>query len=96
MRCATGVSAPTDNDDIAQAHEIGPGTSTFGIREDRDFDPASNGNETRKSRPGVQHQLFSRVSLIAQYVSPNVPGSRDAGPRADHDIGLDLISVADA
>src|SRR3712207_7941091 len=34
--CAGGAALPTDGDDIAQAHEIGPGGSTFGIREDRE------------------------------------------------------------
>jgi hypothetical protein len=65
--CAVGVSAPTDNDDIAQAHEIGPGGATFGIREDRDFDPGIQRERNTEITAGVQHQLFSRVSLIAQY-----------------------------
>ena len=65
--CATGVSAPTDSDDIAQAHEIGPGGATFGIREDRDFDPDIQRERNTEITFGVQHQLFSRVSLIAQY-----------------------------
>jgi hypothetical protein len=65
--CATGVSLPTDNDDIAQAHEIGPGTATFGIREDRDFDPNILRERNTEVTFGVQHQLLSRVSLIAQY-----------------------------
>ena len=65
--CATGVSTPTDGDDIAQAHEIGPGGATFGIREDRDFDPAIQRERNTEITFGVQHQLFSRVSVIAQY-----------------------------
>ena len=65
--CATGVSAPTDGDDIAQAHEIGPGGATFGIREDRDFDPDIQRERNTEITFGVQHQLFSRVSVIAQY-----------------------------
>ena len=66
--CAPGVSAPTDGDDIAQAHEIGPGGATFGIREDRDFDPAIQRERNTEITFGVQHQLFSRVSMIAQYI----------------------------
>ena len=65
--CATGVSLPTDRDDIAQAHEIGPGGATFGIREDRDFDPDIKRERNTEITFGVQHQLFSRVSMIAQY-----------------------------
>ena len=65
--CAAGVTAPTDRDDIAQAHEIGPGGATFGIREDRDFDPGIQRERNTEITFGVQHQLFSRVSLIAQY-----------------------------
>jgi hypothetical protein len=65
--CAAGISLPTDNDDIAQAHEIGSGTATFGIREDRDFDPNILRERNTEITAGVQHQLFSRVSLIAQY-----------------------------
>ena len=65
--CAPGVTLPTDNDDIAQAHEIGPGGATFGIREDRDFDPGIQRERNTEITFGVQHQLFSRVSVIAQY-----------------------------
>jgi hypothetical protein len=65
--CATGVTAPTDNDDIAQAHEIGPGGATFGIREDRDFDPGIQRERNTEITAGIQHQLFSRVSVIAQF-----------------------------
>ena len=65
--CAGGAALPTDNDDIAQLHEIGPGGATFGIREDRDFDPDIQRERNTEITVGVQHQLFSRVSLIAQY-----------------------------
>ena len=66
--CATGVPAlPTDRDDIAQAHEIGPGGATFGIREDRDFDPEIKRERNTEITAGVQHQLFSRVSVIGQF-----------------------------
>ena len=65
--CAAGVSLPTDKDDIAQAHEIGPGGATFGIREDRDFDPDIQRERNTEITVGVQHQLFPRVSMIAQY-----------------------------
>jgi hypothetical protein len=57
----------TDKDDIAQAHEIGPGGATFGIREDRDFDPNIQRERNTEITAGVQHQLFARVSVIAQY-----------------------------
>lgn len=65
--CQAGVSLPTDNDDIAQAHEIGRGGATFGIREDRDFDPDIQRERNTEITFGVQHQLFSRVSVIGQY-----------------------------
>jgi hypothetical protein len=66
--CATGLPAlPTDGDDIAQAHEIGRGGATFGIREDRDFDPEIQRERNIEITAGVQHQLFSRMSLTAQY-----------------------------
>ena len=65
--CATGVARATDGDDIAQEHEIGPGGATFGIREDRDFDPGIQRERNTEITAGVQHQLFSRVSVIAQY-----------------------------
>lgn len=65
--CATGVPRATDNDDIAQAHEIGPGGATFGIREDRYFDPDLQRERNTELTAGVQHQLFSRMSLTAQY-----------------------------
>ena len=65
--CAGGAALPTDRDDIAQAHEIGPGGATFGIREDRDFDPNIQRERNTEITFGVQHQLFSRVSVIAQY-----------------------------
>jgi len=65
--CATGVALPTDRDDIAQAHEIGPGGATFGIREDRDFDADIKRERNTEITFGVQHQLFSRVSVIGQY-----------------------------
>jgi hypothetical protein len=61
------VSLPTDGDDIAQAHEIGPGGATFGIREDRDFDPDIQRERNTEITVGLQHQLFSRVSIIGQY-----------------------------
>lgn len=65
--CAPGVSLPTDGDDIAQAHEIGPGGATFGIREDRNFDPEIQRERNTEITVGLQHQLFSRVSIIGQY-----------------------------
>ena len=77
--CATGVSLPTDSDDIAQAHEIGPGGATFGIREDRDFDPAIQRERNTEITLGVQHQLFSRVSVIAQYYRRTFGRARDTG-----------------
>ena len=65
--CSGGPRLATDGDDIAQAHEIGPGGATFGIREDRDFDPAIQRERNTEVTVGLQHQLFSRVSMIAQY-----------------------------
>ena len=65
--CAGGAVLPTDNDDIAQANEIGPGGTTFGIREDRDFDPDIQRERNTEITAGVQHQLLSRVSVVAQY-----------------------------
>ena len=65
--CAGGPALPTDGDDIAQANEIGPGGATFGIREDRDFAPDIQRERNTEYTFGVQHQVFSRVSVIAQY-----------------------------
>ena len=65
--CAGGTPLATDGDDIAQANEIGPGGATFGIREDRDFDPGIQRERNTEITFGVQHQLFSRVSIIGQY-----------------------------
>jgi hypothetical protein len=62
----SGVALPTDNDDIAQDHEIGPSPSggNFGLRADRtagDFQRQYNWEFTA----GVQHQVAPRLAVGA-------------------------------
>jgi len=62
----SGVALPTDNDDIAQDHEIGPSPSggNFGLRADRsagDFERQYNWEFTA----GVQHQVMPRFAVGA-------------------------------
>jgi hypothetical protein len=62
----SGVVLPTDNDDIAQDHEIGPSPSggNFGLRADRsagDFERQYNWEFTA----GVQHQVAPRLAVGA-------------------------------
>jgi hypothetical protein len=59
----SGIPKPTDRDDIAQDNEIGPGSSTFGRRAERQYDPAIQRTSNIEVTAGVNHQLFSRVAV---------------------------------
>ena len=58
---------PTNGDDIAQEHEIGPsGTTNFGLTgTDRDMDPNLQRLGNREITVTGSHQLTSRVSVTA-------------------------------
>jgi hypothetical protein len=62
--CSGGV-LPTNGDDIAQDHEIGPsGTTNFGLTgTDRDVEPNIQRRGDREITATVSHQLTSRVSV---------------------------------
>ncbi len=92
--CAGRTSLPTDGDDIAQANEIGPGGATFGIREDRDFDPehparAQHRDHLRRAASALLARVGDRAVL-----SPNVPGHGDARSRAHHTCRLHVVPGA--
>jgi hypothetical protein len=58
----SGVALATDNDNIVQDHEIGPGNPNFGARADRrheDFERQYNYEFTA----GVQHQVAPRLAV---------------------------------
>ncbi len=63
----SGVALPTNGDDIAQEHEIGPsGTTNFGLTgADRDMDPDLQRLGNREITVTGSHQLTSRVSVTA-------------------------------
>jgi hypothetical protein len=59
----SGIAKPTDNDDIAQDNEIGPGSATFGQRAERQYDPAINRTSSIEVTAGVNHQVFRQVAV---------------------------------
>jgi Carboxypeptidase regulatory-like domain len=63
----SGVPLPTNGDDIAQEHEIGPsGTTNFGLTgADRDMDPGLQRLGNREITITGSHQLTSRLSVTA-------------------------------
>lgn len=63
----SGEILPTNNDDIAQDHEIGPsGTSNFGqTGTDRDMNPNLRRQGNREITLTASHQFMSRVSVTA-------------------------------
>jgi hypothetical protein len=65
--CATGAALATDNDGIAQNHEIGPGSATFGLAAERDFDPSVKRQSNIETMASVSHQLTSRLSMTFGY-----------------------------
>ncbi len=65
--CATGVARATDSDGIAQENEIGPGSATFGLASERDFDPNIKRQSNIETMATVSHQLTSRLSVTLGY-----------------------------
>ena len=64
----SGVNLATNSDGIAQANEIGPSKSTtFGVRQDRTFDPSLKRQSNIETMLSVSHQLTSKVSVTAGY-----------------------------
>ncbi|MCM3879401.1 MAG: TonB-dependent receptor, partial [Vicinamibacterales bacterium] len=63
----SGVALPTNNDGIAQNNEIGPGSATFGLAAERDFDPEVQRQSNVEIMASVSHQLTSRVSATVGY-----------------------------
>ena len=63
----SGVVLPTNGDDIAQEHEIGPsGTTNFGLTgTDRDMDPNLQRLGNREITITGSHQVTSRISVTA-------------------------------
>jgi hypothetical protein len=59
----SGIAKPTDNDDIAQDNELGPGSATFGRRAERQYDPEIQRTSNVEVTAGVQHELFRRVAV---------------------------------
>ena len=86
--CATGVARTTDNDGIAQDHEIGPGSATFGLAAERDFDPNIQRQSNTEVMASVSHQLTSRLS----YLPPRPHRCRSALPRSSRRSSRSAIS----
>jgi hypothetical protein len=64
----SGIPKPTDRDDIAQENEIGPsGSTTFGARSDRNYDPDIQRAYSWEYTAGVQHQVVPRVAVGVTY-----------------------------
>jgi hypothetical protein len=64
----SGIAKPTDRDDIAQDNEIGPsGSTNFGVRAARDFDPDIKRAYNVELTTGVNHQVMRNVALGAFY-----------------------------
>jgi hypothetical protein len=64
----SGVRLPTDNDGLAQDHEIGPSANPrFGLEADRDFHPDIQRQGNIELMASISHQLFSRASVSAAY-----------------------------
>ena len=59
----SGIAKPTDNDDVAQDNEIGPGSPTFGRRAERQYDPGIQRTSNIEVTAGVNHELFRRVAV---------------------------------
>jgi hypothetical protein len=64
----SGISKPTDGDDIAQDNEIGPsGTTNFGTRPARFFDPDIQRGSNIELTTGVNHEVMRNVAVGAFY-----------------------------
>jgi hypothetical protein len=63
----SGAVLPTNNDGIAQDNEIGPGSATFGLASERNFDPQIQRQSNTEIMASVSHQLTSRVSATVGY-----------------------------
>jgi carboxypeptidase family protein len=64
----SGIARTTDNDGIAQDNEIGPsGTTTFGTRPARGYDPNIQRASNNEYTAGVNHQVFQRMAVGATY-----------------------------
>jgi hypothetical protein len=59
----SGIPKPTDGDDIAQDNEIGVGSSTFGRRAERQYDPEIERTSNIEMTAGINHELFRRVAV---------------------------------
>ena len=64
----SGISLPTNGDDIAQDNEIGPsGSAAFGARLDRNYDPNLKRYYNWEYSAGIQRELFAGVSASFGY-----------------------------
>jgi hypothetical protein len=64
----SGIAKATDGDDIAQDNEIGPSGSTdFGRRPDRGYDPNIRRASNIEFTAGVNHEVMPRMALGATY-----------------------------
>ena len=63
----TGVVLATTKDGIAQDHEIGPGSATFGIRPDRNPHPDLQREYSIENTVSISQQIFGAFSLSAGY-----------------------------
>jgi hypothetical protein len=64
----SGIARPTDNDDIAQDHEIGPsGQANFGTRATAGYDPDIRRASNIEFTAGVNHEVMPRFAVGAFY-----------------------------
>jgi hypothetical protein len=64
----SGIRKPTDGDDIAQENEIGPSGSTdFGRRPDRGYDPSIRRASNIEITAGINHELMPRMAVGMTY-----------------------------
>ena len=64
----SGVVLPTNRDDIAQDHEIGPsGQANFGTRAARGYDPDIQRSSNVEITAGVNHEVMPRIAVGVFY-----------------------------